>query len=105
MKPEHEAVPLINNEEKMRYEVTVNNHLAFIDYTRSGSQITLVHTEADPALAGTGAASALVEKTLQHIEDNGFTTLPFCPYVFAFIKKRPEWKRVVDPRFKAYDKL
>ncbi|MEN1786342.1 MAG: N-acetyltransferase, partial [Bacteroidota bacterium] len=56
-------------------------------------------------LAGTGAAQAVVEKTLPWIEANRKTLLPFCPYVFAYIKRHPEWKRIVDKRFKAYDKL
>ena len=64
-----------------------------------------VHTEADAALKGSGAAQAVVEKTLEYIEANNQLLLPFCPYVFAYIQKHPEWKRIVDKRFKAYDEL
>ncbi|WP_426477343.1 GNAT family N-acetyltransferase [Chryseobacterium sp. CBSDS_008] len=39
------------------------------------------------------------------IEESGKKLLPFCPYVFAFIRKHPEWKRIVDERFEGYDKL
>ena len=70
-----------------------------------GHQIALVHTEADPELAGTGAAVAVVEKTLAYIEENQKKLLPFCPYVFAYIRKHPEWKRIVDEKFEEYDKL
>lgn len=59
----------------------------------------------EPELAGKGAASAVVEKTLHYIEASGKTLLPFCPYVFAYIKRHPEWKRIVDKHFKGYDKL
>ncbi|CEN35539.1 conserved hypothetical protein [Capnocytophaga cynodegmi] len=56
-------------------------------------------------MAGTGTAAALVEKTLHYIEESGKQLMPYCPYVFAFIKKHPEWKRIVSPKFPAYDKL
>ncbi|MFV0540091.1 MAG: GNAT family N-acetyltransferase [Aestuariibaculum sp.] len=105
MKPEFENIPLVKNEEKKRFEIKINGHYAFINYGVMGKQIALVHTEVEAELAGTGAALAVVEKTLHYIENNGFSLLPFCPYVFAYIKKHSEWKRIVDKRFKGYDKL
>lgn len=103
MKPEFENIELIKTGK--RFEIEVSGHAAFIDYREMGHQIALVHTEADPELAGSGAAAAVVEKTLHYIEDNGKKLLPFCPYVFAYIKKNPDWKRIVDERFDGYDKL
>lgn len=97
--------PLHKNEDKKRFEIEIDGSFAFINYGEMGSQIALVHTEVDPALNGLGAASTVVEKTLNYIEQSGKTLLPFCPYVFAYIKKHPEWKRLVDTRFNGYDKL
>lgn len=105
MKEQFITIPLHKNEAKKRFEIELNGAFAFINYGEVGKQIALVHTEAEPELAGTGAAQAVVEKTLHWIEENGYSLLPFCPYVFAFIKKHPEWKRIVDPKFKAYDQL
>lgn len=105
MKPEFENIPLIKNEEKKRFEIEYNGHFAFIDCKEMSRQIALIHTEAEPELAGTGAAAAVVEKTLMYIENSGKKLLPFCPYVFAFIKKYPEWKRIVDEKFEGYNQL
>lgn len=96
---------LIDNQEKKRFEIEIEGHFAYINYEKRGRQIVLIHTEADAELQGTGAASAVVEKTLHWIEDNGLSLLPFCPYVFAYLKRHPDWKRIVDPRFKLYDEL
>ena len=105
MKPEFENIPLIKNEDKKRFEIEVNGHFAFIDYRETLHQISLIHTEAEPELAGTGAATAVVEKTLQYIKESGKKLLPFCPYVFAYIKKHPEWKAIVDEGFHGYNEL
>ncbi len=105
MKEEYIPIPLRKNEEKKRFEIFIDGLPAFIDYKEMGEQIALIHTETDKQLAGRGAATAVVEKTLQWIEEQNKTLLPFCPYVFAYIQRHPEWKKIVDPRFNAYDKL
>lgn len=105
MKTEFENISLVKNEEKKRFEIEYNGHFAFIVYKETNDHIALIHTEAEPELAGTGAAAAVVEKTLIYIEKSGKKLLPYCPYVFAFIKKHPEWKRIVDENFDGYEKL
>lgn len=105
MKPIFEDIPLVKNVEKKRFEIEVNGSYAFINFGEFGNQVALVHTEAETALAGTGAAGAVVEKTLHYLEDNNMQLLPFCPFVFAYIKKHPEWKRIVSTKFNGYDKL
>lgn len=104
MKPEYAEIPLIKNEEKKRFEITVEGHTAFIDYKEREGKITLTHTESPLELEGKGAATALVEKTLEFIEKNHYTLVPLCPFVFAYIKRHPDWKRIVDPDFKQMEK-
>lgn len=105
MKAIFEEIPLHKNEQEHRYDLIYNGHTAFIDYKETTRQIALIHTEAPDALAGTGAAAALVEKTLHSVAESGKKLLPFCPYVFAFIKRHPEWKKLVDPTFNGYENL
>tara|TARA_R110002073_G_scaffold72537_1_gene177320 strand:- start:317902 stop:318219 length:318 start_codon:yes stop_codon:yes gene_type:complete len=105
MKEQYIKIPLENDETKKRFQIEVAGSVAFVDYRVVGDQIALIHTEVDPELSGQGAASALVEKILNHIESSGKLILPYCPYVFAYIKKHPEWKRMVAKNFNGYDKL
>ncbi len=105
MQTDISAIPLVKNDKKKRFELTIHDSTAFINFGGLGNQITLVHTEVPAELAGKGVGKVLVEKTLNYIEKNNLKLLPFCPYVFAYIQKNPEWKRIVDPKFKAYDKL
>lgn len=72
MKPIFKEIPLIKNESKRRFEIEIEGKYAFTNYGEFGNQIALVHIETDPELAGKGAGSALVEKTLHYLEDNNF---------------------------------
>ena len=105
MKAQFIEIPLTKNEDKQRFELTYEGHIAFIDYKETSSTIALINTESPAALSGTGAAAALVEKTLNFIKESGKTVSPYCPYVYAFILKNPEWKSLVSPRFPKYDEL
>ncbi|MGS2762991.1 GNAT family N-acetyltransferase [Sinomicrobium sp. M5D2P9] len=105
MKPEYKNIALFKNEERRRFEIEIGGRYAFTNYGEFGNQIALVHTETDPELSGQGAASALIEKTLRYLEDKQLQLLPFCPFVFAYIQRHPEWKRIVSKKFKGYDKL
>ncbi|MCG2611659.1 N-acetyltransferase [Flavobacterium sp. SM15] len=103
MKPEFENIPLNKNEETHRFEIIVDGYKAFIDYKERPGKITLIHTEVEPELEGKGAATAVIEKTLDYIEQNNYKLVPLCPLVFAYIKRHPEWKRIVDPDFKGFE--
>ncbi|MDM1408017.1 GNAT family N-acetyltransferase [Myroides sp. DF42-4-2] len=105
MKEEFLDIDVQQHRANKRFELTVDGHTAFIDYKEEAERIHLTHTESPEALAGRGVATALIEKTLQFIETHNKKVMPYCPLVFAFIKKNPAWKRLVDPSFPAYDKL
>ncbi|WP_322969604.1 GNAT family N-acetyltransferase [Faecalibacter sp. LW9] len=105
MKEEFLALDVIKNDTTNRFELTVDGIIAFIDFKQKDQLIKLIHTEVPEALGGRGVAAALVEKTLVFLETNNFSLYPYCPYVYAYIKRHPDWKRVVDPTFPKYDEL
>lgn len=99
------TLEVIKNEKTARFELTVDGYIAFIDYKQEGEEIKLIHTEVPEELAGKGIAAALVEKTLVYLEEHKNSLFPYCPYVFAYIKRHPEWKRIVDSSFVKYNEL
>lgn len=99
MKEEFIKLPLIKNEEKQRFELVVDEHIAFIEYEENEKIIRLIHTESPEAIAGRGVATALIEKTLNYLEENSYGLVPVCPLIFAYIKRHPEWKRLVPNKY------
>lgn len=100
MKPEFENLIVAKNETAKRFELTVDGYTAFIDYKERNQVITLIHTESPEELAGRGVATALIEKALAYLEENKYELVPLCPLVFAYIKRHPEWVRIVREDFK-----
>ena len=93
-----EQVVLKNNESARQFEWKIDGNLAKIEYDFSSDKkrIFLIHTEVPPSLQGMGIAPRLVQAVLEHIEEKGWKLVPLCPYVKSFIKKHPEYLRLLD---------
>ena len=86
---------VIDNPSAKQYEAKVEDSLARIEYIKAQDKIYLTHTEVPQALEGKGIGSALVLKVLEDIEEKGLTLVPLCPFVALYLKRHPEWKRLV----------
>jgi predicted GNAT family acetyltransferase len=95
MKAEYADIPVTDNTEKQRFEMLVDGRTSIIEYRLRGDDIALVHTEVPEALEGKGVAGALVEKVLLEIEKSGKSIIPLCAYVQSYLKRHPDWSRLV----------
>ncbi len=95
---ELQDLPLIKNEAQQQYQLHVDGHIAFIDYKQASKKVYLIHTEVPAALEGRGVAAVLVSKVLADIEQNGEVLVPWCPYVKIYLKRHPEWDRLLEKR-------
>ncbi|SEN44020.1 hypothetical protein SAMN05216436_11646 [bacterium A37T11] len=95
MNADYEPLPLIKNTDESHFELTVDGYTAFILYKERPGKIWLIHTESPPELAGRGVATTLIEKTLAYLDENHFKLVPLCPMIVAYIKRHPEWNRLV----------
>ncbi|MEM1324876.1 MAG: GNAT family N-acetyltransferase [Bacteroidota bacterium] len=86
---------LIDNEEARQYEFHVDGAVPRIEYIKSGEKIFLAHTEVPQQLEGKGIGSAIIKAALEDIEQRDLTLIPLCPFVAGYIKRYPEWKKLV----------
>ena len=84
-----------NNTDEKQYEVNVEGHTARIEYIVAQNKVYLTHTEVPTELGGRGVGSALVKGVLADIEKQGQILVPLCPFVASYIKRHPEWRRIV----------
>lgn len=93
---DYNEIDLIDNKESKSFELWIERKRSFIDYRLKNDSIYLIHTEVPPELEGKGIASALVGKALTLIEESGLRMVPSCSYVQVYLKRHPEWYRLVD---------
>jgi predicted GNAT family acetyltransferase len=91
----YQDIPLINNEAIHNFELIVDGNRAFIDYKLKSDKIYLIHTEVPVEMEGNGVAAALVEKAFNYIEEHHLKIVPLCAYIIAYLKRHPEWKRLL----------
>ncbi len=89
---------LVDNEERKRYEYQLEQGVALVEYIKTENKIYLTHTEVPSKYEGQGIASSLVRDVLGEVEKTGLKLVPLCPYVAAYIKRHPEWKKLLDDR-------
>lgn len=87
---------LRNNMERGAFELPVRDGVAYILYRVAGDVISLMHTEVPEELEGQGIGSALVEKTFHYLEANNLRMVPCCAFVMTYLKRHPEWNRLLD---------
>ncbi len=86
---------LLDNEKAKQYEMQVEGGLVRIEYIRAQDKIYLTHTEVPKSLEGKGYGSQIIKMALEDIDEKDLTLIPMCPFVAGYIKKHPEWKKLV----------
>ena len=96
---------VIDNRSANRFEVHIEDDVAFLAYTRDGKTIAYTHTEVPPSLEGHGIAAKLAGHALDYARANDLEVVPLCPYVSAYIKRHPAYEDLVAPRSRWRDFL
>jgi predicted GNAT family acetyltransferase len=75
-----------------RFEVWVGDELAgFARYQAlGGDRYTFIHTEIDPRFEHRGLAGRLVAESLATARERGWSVLPQCPFVKAYLEGHPD---------------
>jgi predicted GNAT family acetyltransferase len=87
---------LRNNKSKSRFELEIDDHLAFVEYSLAPGSITLLHTEVPKELGGRGVGSILAKAVLENIRAQGLKVEPRCEFLAGYIKKHPEFAALVS---------
>ena len=90
-----DQLDLVLNEDRKRYELEVEGKKAFIEFIKTNTQIYLTHTEVPQSLEGKGVGSHLVLTVLKQVEQMDLQLVPLCPFVASYIKRHPEWRKLV----------
>lgn len=86
----------IDNQERKRFELHVDDIIAFVDYIiNTKGAIYLTHTEVPKEAEGRGLAKELLENVFEEIEKRELELVPICPFVKVYLQRNPGWKRLL----------
>ncbi len=74
-----------------RFNVTVDGHLAYIEYEPGDGRITITHTIVPPEIGGRGIAGHLVRAALEYARDQHLSVVPQCTYADAWMRRHLEF--------------
>jgi hypothetical protein len=84
-----------DNKALHRFELDVEDAIAFANYRLTPSSVIITHTETPRALRGRGIASQLVQDALQLIRADGLKVIAGCGFVVDYLQKHPEYADMV----------
>ncbi len=88
--------------ERSRYEIEADGELGgFVQYRRSGRELTLIHTETDPRFRGHGLGGHLIAAVLDEARQQDVAVIPLCPFARAFIAGHPGYLDLVPANRRA----
>jgi predicted GNAT family acetyltransferase len=84
-----------HNEERKRFETTVDGQLCVADYQLRGNVMWMTYTGVPSAVGGRGIAAELVRVALAWAEAQGHTVEPSCSYVEVYMRRHPETQKLL----------
>jgi predicted GNAT family acetyltransferase len=73
-----------------RFELTIDDKVAFLVYDRTPVALTLVHTEVPASLRGRHIGDMLVEAALNAGRSAGLRIVAVCPFVRTYLRRHPD---------------
>ena len=88
-------IPVIHNPEEQRFELTLDGHLAVLEYTLAGKTILFTHTGVPPEISRNNTGIQLVEAGLAYARGNGLRVRSKCWFVSKYLRRHPEYQELV----------
>ncbi|MBX9756084.1 MAG: N-acetyltransferase [Pseudomonadaceae bacterium] len=84
-----EAVTVLHDQAGHQFEVTIDDHRAYLAYMDLGKQtLDIYRTFVPNALRGRGIAAALTAHALEYAQTSGYTVIASCSYVERYMERR-----------------
>lgn len=92
-----EGITLADNGDAGQFEVFVAGEPAGLAvYEQRGDVRTFTHTIILPTFAHRGLGGILAEAALADARERGFSVVPQCPFIAAYISAHPEFLNLVE---------
>jgi len=87
-----ENVEVTHNPKENRFELTLDGHLAVLDYIMMGDIIIFTHTGVPPEIEGGNVGVKLAQTGLEYARQNGLWVRSKCWFMSKYLRRRPEYQ-------------
>lgn len=85
-----EATDVKRNDKKQRYELELDDDIAFADYQLQPGLVLFTHTVVPRHLEGRGIGTRLMKGALNDVRVQGLKAVPLCSFVVSYFERFPE---------------
>lgn len=78
-----------------RFEIEVDGHLGELEFEVEDGIASMNHVRVPAEIGGRGIAGQLTRHALEWAEEQGYSVRAECPYVAAWIRRHPEFERLL----------
>ena len=78
-----------DNAARNRFELSVDGHVAYLEYERTPGTLMLIHTEVPVEIRGRHIADRLVEGALAIGRSEGRRIVAVCPFARTYMRRHP----------------
>ena len=86
------GIEVTHNSEENRFELSVDGHLAVLDYIMRDNIIIFTHTGVPPAISGRAPGVKLAQTGLEYARENGLRVKSKCWFVSKYLRRHPEFQ-------------
>jgi predicted GNAT family acetyltransferase len=94
-----EAYNIVNNEQRMHFEIKLEDDIAYLEYRYYKNDIAFMHTHVPDSMEGKGVASALAAHAFAFAKKHNKAVMVYCPFVASYLKKHPELREQLDKQY------
>ena len=88
-------VEVIHKPEENRFELSLDGHLAVLDYIMMDNIIIFTHTGVPPAISVHNPGVKLAQTGLEYARQNGLQVKSKCWFVSKYLQRHPEYQDLV----------
>jgi predicted GNAT family acetyltransferase len=85
----------LNNPARNRFELTIGENIAFLEYRLETAVLTLAHTEVPEAMRSNGSAGKLVRAALEFARHEGIKVRLECPFAASYVRRHAEFSDLI----------
>lgn len=86
------------DEKDQRFEVTLDDEVAYIDYRWYDGRLMLLYVYVPVPYRGKGISNVLIRHALEYARSKGVKINIYCPYIAKYVRTHPEYHDLLDKK-------